>query len=64
MGLEEYGEATTRAKRALITSYDINSATNVANIVDIYGRLLASPHQASPDVKELGDILKRAPDNF
>ncbi len=61
IGLEEYGEATKRAKRALITSSDINSVTNVANIVDIHGHLLKSPYKGNASVQELGDMLKELP---
>ncbi len=61
IGLGEYGEATKRAKRALVTSHDINSVTNIANIVDIHGRLLNSSYKGSADVQELGDMLIEFP---
>jgi hypothetical protein len=58
MGLEEFEEATKRARRALIASQDINSVTNLTNVVDIHGRLLNSPYRAEQDVKELGDMVR------
>jgi hypothetical protein len=61
IGLEELGEATKYAKRALLACQDISSIKNIAIINDIYGRLLTSPYQASSDVQELGDILRRSP---
>jgi tetratricopeptide (TPR) repeat protein len=61
MGLEEYGEATERAKRAVLACQDIHSVTNTAIVKDIYGRLLNSPYKASNDVEELGDILRKSP---
>ena len=61
MGLGELGTATIYAKQALLSCQDINSVTNIAIITDIYGRLLHSPHKASSDVKEMGDILRESP---
>jgi hypothetical protein len=58
MQFGEFGEATKRARRALGASQDINSITNLTNIVDIHGRLLNSKDKASPDVQELGDMLR------
>ncbi len=60
MGLEEYVPATLHAKQALLACQDINSVTNIAIITDIYGRLLRSPHKASSDVKEMGDLLRES----
>ena len=61
MGMKEYAEATKKARKVLRSSYDINSSNNVANIVDIYGRLMGTSHKASSDVKELGDMLREIP---
>ena len=60
MELEEFGTATDYARRALLACQDIGSITNTAIITDIYGRLLASPHKASSEVQELGDILRKS----
>jgi hypothetical protein len=57
LGLEEHKEAIKRVKSALISSQDINSATNFARIVDMHGRLLQSPYKDNPNVKELGDMI-------
>ncbi len=58
MGLGEFKEATRRARNALAASQDINSITNLANIVDIHGRLLNSPYKTDAEVRELGDMLR------
>ena len=60
MGLEQFEEATKRAKRALFASRDINSITSLANLVDIHGRLLRSPYKNETDVEELGDMIYEA----
>jgi hypothetical protein len=60
MGLEQFEEATKRARRVLVASHDINSVTNFAKVVDIHGRLLKSPYKHDPDVKELGDMIHEA----
>ena len=60
IGLEEFGEATKYAVRALLACQDISSITNIAIITDIYGRLLTSSYQASSDVQELGEILRKS----
>jgi hypothetical protein len=39
----------------------LTSHTATHQITDIYGRLLASPHKASQQVQELGDILRKSP---
>jgi tetratricopeptide (TPR) repeat protein len=57
MGLGRFKEAAERAKRALISSRDINSVSNLAYVVDIHGRLLQTPYKDKPDVDELGDML-------
>src|SRR5947199_4864936 len=57
MGLEQFEEATKRAKNALLAARDINSVAKFACIVDIHGRLLQSTYKAEPDVEELGDII-------
>jgi hypothetical protein len=62
MGLGEYKEAINRAEAALISSRDINSTTNITNIVDIYGRLLDSPCDTS-DVQELEDMIRETGTN-
>jgi tetratricopeptide (TPR) repeat protein len=59
MGLEEFGEATKYARRALLACQDINSVTNMAIITDIYGRLLTSSYKTSSDVHEIGGILRK-----
>lgn len=61
MELGEFGTAVDYAIRALLACQDISSVTNTAIITDIYGRLLQSPHKASPQVQELGDILRKSP---
>jgi hypothetical protein len=58
MGLGEFPEATKHTRDALVASLDINSITNLTNVVDIHGRLLNSTYKASPDVQELGDMLR------
>jgi tetratricopeptide (TPR) repeat protein len=58
MELGNFDEATKHAKNALAASQDINSITNLTNIVDIYGRLLRSPYKADADIEELGDMLR------
>ncbi len=58
MDLENFEEATKHARNALAASQDINSITNLTNIIDIYGRLLRSPYRIDADVQELGDMLK------
>ncbi|MBA2287700.1 MAG: hypothetical protein H0W02_19670 [Ktedonobacteraceae bacterium] len=60
MGLGEFGEATARARRALLACQDINSITNIAIISDIYGRLLTSSYKTASDVRELGAILRKS----
>lgn len=60
MGLREFEEATRRARKALAASQDIHSITNLANIVDIHGRLLGSPYKTDAEVQELGDMLRDA----
>jgi hypothetical protein len=61
MELGEFGPAADCAKQALLACQDISSITNTAIITDIYGRLRQSPHKASKNVKELGDILRKSP---
>jgi tetratricopeptide (TPR) repeat protein len=58
IGLDNYAEATEKAKEALIACQDISSVQNIAVIVDIYGRLVASSYGMSEDVRELGKMLK------
>jgi hypothetical protein len=58
MGVEEYGEATYKARGALITCHAINSVQNVATLVAIYSRLLTSSYKTAAEVKELGDMLR------
>ncbi|MBV9706490.1 MAG: hypothetical protein JO125_03680 [Chloroflexi bacterium] len=60
MGLGELRTATQYARRALLACQDINSVTNMAIITDLYGRLLTSPHKASGEVQELGQMLREA----
>jgi len=60
MGLEQFEEATKRAKNALVVCQDIRSVANIAFIVDIHGRLLQSPYKAESDVDELGDMVQEA----
>jgi hypothetical protein len=60
MQLENYEEATQCARNALLASQDINSTTNLTNIVDIYGRLLKSPYKNERDLQDLGDQLRDA----
>jgi tetratricopeptide (TPR) repeat protein len=60
IGLGEYQEATKHARSALAASQDINSITNLTNIVDIHGRLLNSSYKADAEVQELGDMLREA----
>ena len=57
LGIGQFDEAVVRAKKAFIVSRDINSVNNIANIVDIHGRLLRSPYKNESDVTELGDML-------
>jgi hypothetical protein len=61
MDLGEFAVAVDYAMRALMACQDINSITNIAIITDIYGRLSQSPHKASRDVRELGDVLRKSP---
>jgi transcriptional regulator with XRE-family HTH domain len=61
VGLGQFKEATLSAKQALITSRDINSVTNITNIVDIHGRLLTSSYGSSTNVQELGDMFMEIP---
>jgi hypothetical protein len=61
MELGEFGVAVDHAIRALLACQDISSITNTAIITDIYGRLLQSPHKASSQVQELGDLLRKSP---
>jgi hypothetical protein len=58
MGLEEYQEATDLARDALIACHHIHSVQNIATIIDIHSRLAISSYGTSPDVKELGNMLK------
>jgi len=58
MGLEQFEEATRRAKKALFASRDINSITSLANLIDIHGRLLKSSYKNEPEVSELGDMIR------
>jgi hypothetical protein len=58
MGLGEFAQATIHVRKALFASQDINSITNLTNIVDIHGRLLRSPYKGDRDVQELGDMLR------
>jgi tetratricopeptide (TPR) repeat protein len=58
--LENFEEATKHARSALIASQDINSITNLTNVMDIYGRLLRSPYNIDVNVQELGDMLRDA----
>ena len=58
MELEHFEEASTRAKRALLASQDINSVGNLANIVDIHGRLVQSSYKDELAVDELGDMIR------
>jgi transcriptional regulator with XRE-family HTH domain len=58
IGLKDYYEATSRAKRALIIFHNIRSLRNIASIKDIYSRIAASSYGTSEDVKELADMLK------
>ncbi len=60
MGLGEFGEATARARQALLACQDINSITNIAIISDIHGRLLTSSYKTASDVQELGAILRKS----
>jgi hypothetical protein len=55
--LEEYQEATNKAKDALVACYHINSLQNVTMITDIYSRVARSPYGTSTGAKELGDML-------
>lgn len=57
VGLQQFEEATHRARSALLSSGDIRSISNFANIVDIHGRLEKSPYKQSRKVKELGDMI-------
>ena len=57
MGLRQFKEVTKRAKRAVLSSRDIKSLSNLTSLVDIHGRLLQSTYKTEPDVKELGDML-------
>ena len=57
MGLEQFEEATKRARRALFASRDIKSITSLTNLGDIHGRLLRSPYKSETDVEELGDMI-------
>jgi tetratricopeptide (TPR) repeat protein len=58
IGLEQFEEATKRAKRALVGCRDINSVDNLVCLVDIHGRLLRSSYKTEPDVSELGDMVR------
>jgi hypothetical protein len=58
MQLEQFEKASEIAKRALLTSQDINSVGNFANIVDIHGRLVQSSYRYEPDVDELGNMIR------
>lgn len=58
LGLEQFEEATRRARSALLSSKDIHSTTNLTNIVDIHGRLLKSPYKKNDDVRDLGDMIR------
>jgi hypothetical protein len=58
MGLEQFEEATERAKRALIAAQDIDSRSYLVSAVDIHGRLLKSPYKNGLDVEELGDMIR------
>ena len=60
MGLEEFEDATKRAKKVLVSSNDIHSVTNFAKVVDIHGRLLQSTYKDESDVKELEDMIYEA----
>ena len=60
MGLEEFEDATKRAKKVLVSSNDIHSVTNFAKVVDIHGRLLQSTYKDKSDVKELEDMIYEA----
>lgn len=58
MGLKEYGEAAIRARNSLMACHTIGSIQNVAVVVDLHSRLVASPCGSSADVRELGDMLQ------
>jgi hypothetical protein len=57
LGLQDYAEATNKAKGALITCHNIHSMQNVTTIIDIHSQLATSSYGISTDVKELGNML-------
>lgn len=58
MRMGEYQEATYILRNALATFRSINSLQNTATIVDMRSRLASSSYGSSPDVREIGAMVK------
>ena len=58
MGLEDYPQVISILRSALLACRSINSIQNTVTIVDMHSRLAISSYGTSPDVREIGAMLK------
>ena len=58
MRLEDYPQVISILRSALLACRSINSIQNTATIVDMHSRLVISSYGTSPDVREIGAMLK------